>query len=40
MVVLRLQVTQLLQTKADLQEELEGLRGGEEERRAREEALR
>ncbi|XP_036097992.1 IQ domain-containing protein E [Molossus molossus] len=35
-----LEVAQLLQTKADLQKELEGTREGEEERRAREEALR
>lgn len=38
--VFRLEVTQLLQTKADLQKELEGLRQGEEERTAREGALR
>ncbi|KAM8764581.1 IQ domain-containing protein E [Rhynchonycteris naso] len=34
------EVEQLLQTKADLERELQGVREGEEERRAREEALR
>lgn len=36
----RLEVKQLLQANADLQKELEDVKGGEEERRGREEALR
>ncbi|XP_022356717.1 IQ domain-containing protein E [Enhydra lutris kenyoni] len=35
-----LEVKQLLQTNAELRKELEGVKGGEEERRGREEALR
>ncbi|XP_032182943.1 IQ domain-containing protein E isoform X3 [Mustela erminea] len=35
-----LEVKQLMQTNAKLQKELEGMKGGEEERRGREEALR
>lgn len=35
-----LEMKQLLQTNADLQKELEDMKGGEEERRGREEALR
>lgn len=37
---LRLEVRQLLRTNTDLQKELEHVKGGEEERRGREEALR
>lgn len=38
--MLRLEVKQLLQTKADLQKELGNMKEGEKERREREEALR
>lgn len=38
--VFSLEVKQLLQTKADLQKELENVKENEKERRAREEALR
>lgn len=37
---LRLEVKKLMQTNAELRKELEGTKGGEEERRGREEALR